>query len=77
VTLTLGASCTPPSCTISKGCSQTFTCNPCFGTGSYKYKWSTGATTSSISCKTAGAYTCTVTDAKGASCQAGATLTLK
>ena len=77
VRLTLCASCTPPSVTCSKGFSQTFTCNPCFGTGPYKYKWSTGSTSTSISCKTAGTYTCTVTDAKGASCQAGATLTLK
>jgi len=73
--LTLCASCNPPTQTCPKGSSKTITCNPFFGTSPYKYRWSTGDTSSSINCRNTGTYTCTVTDSKGATCQVSACIT--
>jgi uncharacterized repeat protein (TIGR01451 family) len=75
VTLSLCASCSPPSGSCSRGSSKTFTCNPCFGAGPYTYHWSNGCRTQSATCNSSGTYTCTVTDSKGKTCTASATLT--
>jgi hypothetical protein len=49
-----------------KNVSKTFTASVSNGTAPYTYLWSNAATTPSISVKTAGNYTVTVTDATGA-----------
>ncbi|HVM50113.1 MAG TPA: SdrD B-like domain-containing protein [Candidatus Acidoferrum sp.] len=72
--LTLCASCSPPNQSCRRGYSGTFSCSPCFGTAPYKYKWNTGCTSSSLTCSSAGTYTCTVTDATGATCKVTGTL---
>jgi hypothetical protein len=67
----------PSSDNCSRGSSRTFTCTPCFGTGPYSYRWNDGTRNSSITARSSGTYTCTVTDARGATCQSSATLTIR
>jgi SprB repeat/Secretion system C-terminal sorting domain len=52
--------------TTCKNVAKTFTASVSNGVAPYTYAWSNAATTSSISVKTAGNYTVTVTDATGA-----------
>ncbi|MBL7818343.1 MAG: T9SS type A sorting domain-containing protein [Saprospiraceae bacterium] len=60
--ISIAISLTNPSCNTNNG---SLTATASGGTPQYSYKWSNGATTSSISGLAAGTYTVTVTDANG------------
>ncbi len=70
--LTISLTPTNPLCNAS--CNGSVTSAVTGGTAPYSYSWTGGATTSNITSKCAGTYTCTVTDSKG--CTASATVTL-
>jgi gliding motility-associated-like protein len=71
VTLNIGVQTTPDICGSANG---TVTTSVTGGTAPYSYQWSNGATTSSISHLTAGTYHLTVTDARGCSATATASV---
>ncbi|MBL7787203.1 MAG: DUF11 domain-containing protein [Chitinophagales bacterium] len=70
----MGVVCTQTDVTTNSGSDGTASVNATGGTSPYTYLWSSGETASSISGKTAGTYTVTVTDDNGCTAMCNSTI---